>query len=113
MSKLAKLTSAIRKLGRSKSAVVASSSASALRADLRTVLVGKSRRRYLLRTDLVEHPLIRCLVDQSASECSEDGGALVVACEVVMFEHLLWMLENSESQLANYSMDELVEFYSY
>ncbi|XP_022999997.1 uncharacterized protein LOC111494314 isoform X2 [Cucurbita maxima] len=38
------------------------------------------------------------------------GGAVVISCEVVMFEHLLWMLENSAAQLS--STEELVEFYT-
>ncbi|CAM8909673.1 unnamed protein product [Rhodiola kirilowii] len=107
MSKLAKLTSAIKSLGRSKSSTTKLNS----KADLLTVLVGKSRRRYLLSSDLLQHPLIRQLLHRSSS--SEDG-VLVVSCEVVMFEHLLWMLENSEqSQLASCSVNELVDFYTY
>ncbi|XP_062087905.1 auxin-responsive protein SAUR78-like [Humulus lupulus] len=75
------------------------------------VYVGKSRRRYLVSSEVVEHPLFQELIDKSASgycEC-EDGG-ISVACEVVLFEHLLWMLDNAEAQLG--SMDELVEFYT-
>ncbi|KAG6473281.1 auxin-responsive protein SAUR78-like [Zingiber officinale] len=75
---------------------------------LHPVYVGKSHRRYLVRDDLVFHPLFRVLVER----CSDgaDAETVVVGCEVVMFEHLLWMLENAEPQPE--SLDELVEFYS-
>lgn len=80
--------------------------------ELRPVFVGKTRRRYLVRSDLVEHPLFRELVERSREENNEDedDGAVNVACEVVLFEHLLWMLENADPQPE--SLDELVEFYS-
>ncbi|KAG0469525.1 hypothetical protein HPP92_016240 [Vanilla planifolia] len=69
----------------------------------RPVYVGKSRRRYLVSSCLVDHPLFKNLVDDS------DGEA-VVGCEVVLFDHLLWMLENAEPQPE--SLDDLVDFYA-
>ncbi|XP_050383896.1 auxin-responsive protein SAUR78 [Argentina anserina] len=119
--KLTKLKSAIKrwpsftKLARTTSSIAAanddSSSAQYDRAvisrQLHAVYVGKSRRRYMVSSDVVEHPIIQELVDKS---CEEEEGVVVVACEVVLFEHLLWMLQNAETQLG--SMDELVEFYT-
>lgn len=113
--KLTKLKSAIKrwpsftKLSRTASSVAAAneSDEAASKDQLHAVYVGKSRRQYLVRSEIVDHPLFQELVDKtSAGEC--DGG-LAVACEVVLFEHLLWMLENAETQLG--STDELVEFY--
>ncbi|XP_008803402.1 auxin-responsive protein SAUR76-like [Phoenix dactylifera] len=74
---------------------------------LHPVYVGKSRRRYLVSSDLVDHPLFRVLVEKSGGG---DAAATVVGCEVVLFEHLLWMLENADPQPD--SLDELVEFYA-
>ena len=71
---------------------------------LHPVYVGKSRRRYLIAADLVGHPLFQNLVDRSG------GAGTVVGCEVVLFEHLLWMLENADPQPE--SLDELVEYYA-
>ncbi|KAE9615301.1 hypothetical protein Lal_00048260 [Lupinus albus] len=73
---------------------------------LHTVYVGKSRRQYLVNSDIIDHPVFQKLVDKSCSD-SED---VFVSCEVVLFEHLLWMLESNETQMG--SMDELVEFYN-
>ncbi|XP_030530620.1 auxin-responsive protein SAUR78 [Rhodamnia argentea] len=81
---------------------------------LHPVYVGKSRRRYLIRSAVLRHPLFRELVERSSSssgaDCAPDETAVSVACEVVLFEHLLWMLENADPQPE--SMDELVEFYA-
>uniref|UniRef100_A0A1D1XG19 Auxin-induced protein X10A n=1 Tax=Anthurium amnicola TaxID=1678845 RepID=A0A1D1XG19_9ARAE len=78
---------------------------------LHPVYVGNSRRRYLISSHLVDHPLFRVLVKRSGC-VEEDGGeaTTVVGCEVVLFEHLLWMLENGDHQSG--SLDELAEFYA-
>ncbi|KAJ8750772.1 hypothetical protein K2173_015953 [Erythroxylum novogranatense] len=73
--------------------------------DRHPVYVGKSRRRYLISSDVIEHPLFRELADKSS-----DSDTINVACEVVLFEHLLWMLENADPQPE--SLEELVEFYA-
>ncbi|XP_027337779.1 auxin-responsive protein SAUR78 [Abrus precatorius] len=78
--------------------------------DLHAVYVGKSRRRYLVNSEVIDHPVFQELVDKSSSNGCNDG--VVVSCEVVLFEHLLWMLESAETETQLGSMDELVEFYS-
>jgi hypothetical protein len=75
---------------------------------LHPVYVGKSRRRYLIAEDLVGHPLFRTLVDRTGG--GAEAGCTVVGCEVVLFEHLLWMLENADPPPE--SLDELVEYYA-
>uniref|UniRef100_A0A0D9X8I7 Uncharacterized protein n=1 Tax=Leersia perrieri TaxID=77586 RepID=A0A0D9X8I7_9ORYZ len=82
---------------------------------LHPVYVGKSRRRYLIAEELVGHPLFQNLVDRTGGSGGiggdgGGGGATVVGCEVVLFEHLLWMLENADPQPE--SLDELVEYYA-
>ncbi|CAJ1950685.1 unnamed protein product [Sphenostylis stenocarpa] len=121
VGKLTKLKSAIKrwpsltKLSRSNSSVSSNKGATgasssskehAHEQELHAVYVGKSRRRYLVNSEVIDHPVFQELVDRSSSH--DDG--VVVPCEVVLFEHLLWMLESEETQLG--SMDELVEFYS-
>ncbi|KAF7849010.1 hypothetical protein BT93_L1335 [Corymbia citriodora subsp. variegata] len=93
------------------------SAAAASASDLHPVYVGKSRRRYLIGSAVLRHPLFRELVERSACPTSPGGGApdeaaLTVACEVVLFEHLLWMLENADDDPQPESVDELVEFYA-
>ncbi|XP_058727709.1 auxin-responsive protein SAUR78-like [Vicia villosa] len=81
--------------------------------DLRPVFVGKTRRRYLVNSDVVGHPLFQELVDRSRSSIevnNDDDDTVNVACEVVLFEHMLWMIENTDPQPE--SLDELVDYYS-
>ncbi|XP_020582478.1 auxin-responsive protein SAUR50-like [Phalaenopsis equestris] len=70
------------------------------------VFVGKSRRRYLLSSDVIDRPIFQTLINRSSGG---DGGAFV-GCEVVLFEHLLWMLENADPQPE--LLDELIDFYA-
>ncbi|XP_057430851.1 auxin-responsive protein SAUR76-like [Lotus japonicus] len=87
------------------------SSSSSPERELCPVLVGKTRRRYLVSSDVIGHPLFRELVDRSRGETNEEEEDTInVACEVVLFEHLLWMLENADPQPD--SLDELVDFYA-
>ncbi|KAK9131492.1 hypothetical protein Sjap_011979 [Stephania japonica] len=82
---------------------------------LQAVYVGKSRRRYLVRPDVIDHPLVRELVERSAAETAvdeeEEAATVVVRCEVVLFEHLLWMLDNADVPHPE-SLQELAEFYT-
>ncbi|OAY77619.1 Glucan endo-1,3-beta-glucosidase 13 [Ananas comosus] len=60
---------------------------------LHPIYVDKSRRRYLVSSDLIDHPLFRVLIERS------DGGegmpsAVIIVREVVLLEHLLRMLRN-------------------
>ncbi|PSR96220.1 Auxin-responsive protein [Actinidia chinensis var. chinensis] len=107
-AKLTKLRSALKKLpsiAKLDSSVAAAEDSAV--GKLHPVLVGKSRRRYLVSSEIVDHPLFQELVDRS----NGSDGMISVACEVVMFDHLLWMLENADSH--SVTVDDLVEFYSY
>ncbi|KAM1406189.1 hypothetical protein ACFXTH_000886 [Malus domestica] len=54
--------------------------------DLRPVYVGKSRRCYLVASNIVDHLFFKELANRSNDD------TINVACEVVLLEHLLWML---------------------
>ncbi|CAA0214306.1 Small auxin-up RNA [Arabidopsis suecica] len=89
--------------------------------DLHVVYVGKSRRPYMLSSHVIAHPLFQELLDRSSRFIEErhDQETVLVACEVVLFEHLLWMLKNSSSDPGDEddrergSVEELAEFYTY
>ncbi|KAI8020214.1 Auxin-responsive protein SAUR76 [Camellia lanceoleosa] len=74
--------------------------------DLHPVYVGKSRRRYLVGSDVVDNPVFQELVERSG----DNDDSFTVGCEVVLFEHLLWMLENADPQPE--SLDDLVDYYA-
>ncbi|KAL7587581.1 hypothetical protein Lser_V15G38793 [Lactuca serriola] len=72
------------------------------------VYVGKSRRRYLINSDVAQHPLFQELVERSGSGDGDTN--VMIECEVVLFEHLLWMIENADPQPD--ALHELVDFYA-
>lgn len=129
--KLTKLKSVIKKwpsfTKNQHSTTVSTTSAAAIEVskcdNLQLVYVGKSRRPYMLSSHVIDHPLFQELLDRSSrfmEECHNQK-AVLVACEVVLFEHLLWMLKNSFSDHNDYddddcqreSVEELAEFYTY
>ncbi|VVA91636.1 unnamed protein product [Arabis nemorensis] len=128
MAILTKLKSVIKKwpsLTKNNHSTTASSPASEVsKCDvLKMVYVGKSRRPYMLSSHVIDHPLFQELLDRSSrlTEERHDQETILVACEVVLFEHLLWMLKNSCSDHGDDdaddreegSVEELAEFYTY
>ncbi|XP_014500821.1 auxin-responsive protein SAUR72-like [Vigna radiata var. radiata] len=113
--KLTKLKSVLKKWNSFSSkqtqATITSVASNGDSSSLRPVYVGKTRRQYLVSAEVVEHPLFRELVDRSRDSSSEEEeDSINVACEVVLFEHLLWMLHNADPQPE--SLDELADFYA-
>ncbi|CAF2109132.1 hypothetical protein Bca4012_094198 [Brassica carinata] len=130
MAKFGKLTKLIKKWPSftknhhpttESSSSVATSKVSKCDGDLQLVYVGKSRRPYMLSSNVINHPLVQELLDRSSRFIEErhDQKTVLVACEVVLFEHLLWMLEDSFSDHDDDddreigSVQELAEFYTY
>ncbi|KAJ0980434.1 hypothetical protein J5N97_008689 [Dioscorea zingiberensis] len=75
------------------------------------VLVGSSRRRYIISSKHLNHPLVNALIDKSSKLSANSGENISVKCEVVLFDHLLWMLDNAD--LDGGSLEELAELYVY
>lgn len=73
-----------------------------------TILVGSSRRRYTVSTRYLSHPLLNALIEKSKQRPGDD---ISVKCEVVLFDHLLWMLENADPHFGSDSLEELAELY--
>ena len=75
----------------------------------KAVYVGKCRRRYFISAEYLNHPVLSVLtVDKFRDGCS-------LACEVVLFEHLVWILENSDPESIHDSdstLEEMAELYS-
>ncbi|KAL8137063.1 hypothetical protein V2J09_003064 [Rumex salicifolius] len=73
---------------------------------LQTVYVGRSRREYRVDPDLLEHPAVQELVGRS-----DGSDQITVGCEAVLFDHLRWMIQNSDPQTS--PLDDLAELYAY
>ncbi|CAK9174968.1 unnamed protein product [Ilex paraguariensis] len=74
-----------------------------------TILVGSSRKQYVISSKYLNHPLLTALIEKSKQKPGEN---LSVKCEVVLFDHLLWMLENADPNLTADSLEELADLYS-
>ncbi|KAK3042592.1 hypothetical protein RJ639_000844 [Escallonia herrerae] len=72
----------------------------------KTVFVGSSRRRYVISSKYLDHPLLNALIEKS-----KPGSDISVKCEVVIFDHLLWMLDNADPNLTSDSLEELAQLY--
>jgi hypothetical protein len=58
------------------------------------VLVGKERKRFMVATGHMNHPLMAVLLETSAEEMGfQRSGALRVACDEVSFQRLLCLME--------------------
>ncbi|CAK9325365.1 unnamed protein product [Citrullus colocynthis] len=82
--------------------------------------VGSTRKRYAISSKYLTHPLLNALIDKSKSkklanddeDDDDDDDCISVRCEVVLFDHLLWMLENSDPNITfDSNLEELAELY--
>ncbi|ONM33082.1 auxin-responsive protein SAUR77 isoform X1 [Zea mays] len=73
------------------------------------VIVGSSRRRYVISAEHLSHPLIAALIDDD----ERHKEPVAVNCEVVLFDHLLWMLDNAvDLHDDDDAMRELAQLYA-
>ncbi|KAF7835583.1 auxin-responsive protein SAUR78 [Senna tora] len=72
-----------------------------------TIYVGSTRKRYVISSKYLNHPLLNALIEKRGN----DADVVVVNCEVVLFDHLLWMLENADPKISSESLEELVQLY--
>ncbi|KAF5196153.1 Auxin responsive saur protein [Thalictrum thalictroides] len=79
------------------------------------ILVGRSKKRYMINSKYLNHPVLNALIERSTTnDGKEDKGHIYVKCEVVLLDHLLWMLENSNLNFScDESLMELAELYVY
>ncbi|KAJ9139635.1 hypothetical protein P3X46_030349 [Hevea brasiliensis] len=78
--------------------------------ELETIFVGSTRKRYVISSKYLSHPLVKALLEKSKDKHGEE--VLVMKCEVVLFDHLLWMLENADhNNLSLDSLEELADLY--
>ena len=76
-----------------------------------TIFVGSTRKKYLISSKYLGHPLLNALIEKPKLGTNGDENVLVVKCEVVLFDHLLWMLENADPNFSSDSFEELAELY--
>ncbi|KAL9678138.1 hypothetical protein QQ045_015977 [Rhodiola kirilowii] len=73
------------------------------------VYVGSAKRRYVINSKYLIHPAVSALIERSKQNPGKD---ICIRCEVVMFEHLLWMVDNAADHLiSGASFEELADLY--
>lgn len=76
------------------------------------VYVGEERRRFVICTQWLNHRLFKALLDKSEQEYGfRHKGGLTLACEVVLFEHLVWLLSRGDPAAWNLELDALLSFH--
>ena len=62
------------------------------------VVVGEARRRFVVRADLLNHPVLRQLLDQAYEEYSHEcPGPLAIPCDELLFEDIVHSLRGGTS----------------
>lgn len=66
----------------------------------------------MISSKYLNHPLLNALIQKSKQNPGDDE-MITVKCEVVLFDHLLWMLENADPNLSSDSLEELADLYAF
>lgn len=62
------------------------------------VVVGEARRRFVVRADLLNHPVLRQLLDQAYEEYAHEcPGPLAIPCDELLFEDIVHSLRGGTS----------------
>ncbi|GLJ36119.1 hypothetical protein SUGI_0724580 [Cryptomeria japonica] len=57
------------------------------------VYVGEDRQRFVIKTEYINHPLFRELLEEAEKEYGyHNEGPLLLPCQVVLFHRILWTL---------------------
>ncbi|CAM6090032.1 unnamed protein product [Calypogeia fissa] len=78
------------------------------------VYVGNERKRFVISTKYLSHQLFKALLKKSEEEFGFDHqGGLTIACEPVLFEHLLWLLGTNSPAATTTHLQELLDFHAF
>jgi len=108
------------------------------RKSLVTLVVGKERQVFKVEPQMLEHRLLECLLARTKSALSSSSGSpsqdalweekenvivrnrkgraaaersVRLDCDVILFEHILWLLNNDDPAIRQLNIEELMEFY--
>ncbi|KAF3788425.1 Auxin-responsive protein [Nymphaea thermarum] len=78
------------------------------------VYVGKEdgMRRFVIPLRYLNHAIFQDLLKKAEEEFGfSSSGGIRLPCGSLLFEHILWMLENDEPMIKNLKLDDLMNFY--
>lgn len=78
------------------------------------VYVGQERKRFVISTKYLSHELFKGLLKRSEEEFGfNHQGGLTIACDPVLFEHLLWLIGTDNPAARTTKLEELLDFYAF
>lgn len=79
------------------------------------ISVGARRRRFVVRTTYLNHPVFRKLLVEAEEEYgfSNTAGPLAIPCEESVFEEILRFLQRTPIHNVNVALDDLEDFHRY
>lgn len=84
-----------------------------------TVLVGKEKREFLVEPFVLEESPFRSLIEMVSKEdhkgkVKENRAKKVIYVDVdaILFEHMLWLMQNDCSSLFQLNLKEIIDFYA-
>ncbi|KAB2088560.1 hypothetical protein ES319_A03G006300v1 [Gossypium barbadense] len=81
-----------------------------------TVVVGKEKREFLVDSFVLEESPFRVLIDTMKKDYGEkrekSGRVILVDVDAILFEHMLWLMQNDCSSLFQLNLEEIIDFYS-
>ncbi|MBA0678971.1 hypothetical protein Gotri_024753 [Gossypium trilobum] len=80
------------------------------------VVVGKEKREFLVDSFVLEESPFRVLIDTMKKDYGEkrekNGRVILVDVDAILFEHMLWLMQNDCSSLFQLNLEEIIDFYS-
>lgn len=81
-----------------------------------TVVVGKEKREFLVDPFVLEENPFRVLIGLVSKEGKRYGDyekrVIYVDVDAILFEHMLWLMNNDCSSLFQLNLTEIIDFYS-
>ncbi|XP_022738019.1 uncharacterized protein LOC111290804 [Durio zibethinus] len=85
-----------------------------------TVVVGKEKREFLVDPFVLEESPFRVLIDTMKKEYGsrvidargEKRRVIFVDVDAILFEHMLWLMNNDCSSLFQLNLEEIIDFYA-
>ncbi|EOY24021.1 hypothetical protein QUC31_008549 [Theobroma cacao] len=84
-----------------------------------TVVVGKEKREFLVDPFVLEESPFRALIDTMKKEYGSQVDArrekrrvIFVDVDAILFEHMLWLMNNDCSSLFQLNLEEIIDFYA-
>ncbi|XVF51967.1 hypothetical protein PTKIN_Ptkin04bG0226800 [Pterospermum kingtungense] len=82
------------------------------------VVVGKEKREFLVDRFVLEKSPFRVLIDTMKKEYGSPRGeekkrrVIFVDVDAILFEHMLWLMNNDCSSLFQLNLKEIIDFYA-